>query len=310
MTSSEELVSVVIPTRNRPDMVARAVVSALEQTYQALEVIVVIDGPDPDTVGELGRIADPRLTVVALERNHGAAEARNIGVRRARGGWIAFLDDDDHWLPEKIAAQMAGRPEGLRYPIVSCRCQVATARGTFAWPRRLATVDDEIGDYLFVRHGLFKGETFAPTTTLLAPKALLEMVPFPDSRFDDWEWLILCGRVEGCALVTVPEIGAVHYTENNRITLSTCRNIELAIEWAVSMRPHLSPRAYASLLLQATGGEQAARTAGVRWRLLNSAIRDGSPTPMALATFTMHSLMPVGLRRRLRQALFSASGAA
>jgi hypothetical protein len=187
---------------------------------------------------------------------------------------------------------------------------VVTARGTFAWPRRLATPADAIGDYLVVRRGLFKGETFAPTTTLLAPKALLLRNPIPESRFDDWEWLITCGRIDGVALVHIPEVMAVHYTENNRVTLSTCHNINHALEWAESMRDHLSPRAYASLLLQATGGEQAARTAGTRWRILNSALRDGQPTPMALATFTMHSLMPVGMRRRLRQALFSASDAA
>ncbi|AWK88858.1 glycosyltransferase family 2 protein [Azospirillum thermophilum] len=310
MTSSNELVTVVIPTRNRPDLVTRAVRSALAQSYPALEVVVVIDGPDPETASQLHALSDPRLTVLELEQNHGAAEARNIGVRHGRGAWIAFLDDDDHWMPEKIEVQMAARPAGVRYPIMSCRCQVITARGTFAWPRRLATPQDEVGDYLFVRHGLFKGETFAPTTTLLAPRALLERVPIPVSAFDDWEWLILCGGVEGCALITVPEVLAVHYTENNRVTLSTCRNIDLAINWAAAMRRHLSPRAYACLLLQATGGEQAARTAGVRWRLLNTALRDGAPTPMALATFTMHSLMPVGLRRRLRQAIFSASDAA
>ena len=99
-------------------------------------------------------------------------------------------------------------------------------------------------------------------------------------------------------------------TESDRITLSTCHNIDQALIWAESMRPMLSPRAYACLLLQATGGEQAARTAAVRRRILRSALRDGAPTPMALATFLMHSLMPVGLRRRLRQAIYSAPNAA
>ncbi|BAI74225.1 hypothetical protein AZL_a06940 (plasmid) [Azospirillum sp. B510] len=309
--TANEQVTVVIPTRNRPDMVMRAVRSALDQTYRDLDVVVVIDGPDPATASHLAALADPRLTVMELETNHGAAEARNIGVRAAPGDWIAFLDDDDHWMPEKVELQMAARPAGIRFPILSCRCQVVTARGSFAWPRRLATPADAIGDYLFVRRGLFKGETFAPTTTLLTPKALLLRNPIPKSRFDDWEWLITCGRIDGAALIHIPDVMAIHYTEeNNRVTLSTCHNINQALEWAESMRDHLSPRAYASLLLQATGGEHAARTAGTRWRILNSALRDGQPTPMALATFTMHSLMPVGLRRRLRQALFSASDAA
>jgi len=310
MTSSQEMVTVVIPTRNRPDMVTRAVESALAQTYAPLEVIVIIDGPDPATEERLAALADPRLVVIPLQKNRGAAGARNLGVERARGAWIAFLDDDDEWMPGKIAVQMAARPAGVRYPIMSCRCKVVTACGDFEWPRRLCTPQDAIGDYLFVRHGLFKGETFAPTTTLLAPKALLQRLPIPKSAFDDWEWLIACGRVQGCALVTVPEVLAIHYTETDRITLSTCHNIDQALSWAESMRPMLSPRAYACLLLQATGGEQAARTAAVRRRILKSALRDGAPTPMALATFLMHSLMPVGLRRRLRQAIYSAPNAA
>ncbi len=310
MTTMQDQVTVVIPTRNRPDLVTRAVQSALAQTYQHFEVIVVVDGPDPSTVAALDTLADPRLTVIALENNIGAANARNLGVERARGSWIAFLDDDDHWMPRKVEVQMAARPAGLRYPVMSCRCEVVTARGTFVWPRRLAGPKDAIGDYLFVRRGLFKGETFAPTTTLLAPRELLLKHPIPVSRFDDWEWLIGCGQIEGCALITVPEALAVHYTENNRITLSTCHNIDDALGWAQSMKPLLSPRAYASLLLQATGGEPAARTGQVRWRILAQALRGGAPTPMALATFTMHSLFPVSMRRRLRQALFSAHGAA
>lgn len=310
MTTMQDQVTVVIPTRNRPDLVTRAVHSALAQTYRNLEVIVVVDGSDPSTVACLGAIADPRLTVVALESNIGAAKARNLGVERARGAWIAFLDDDDLWMPEKVSVQMAARPAGLRYPVMSCRCEVVTARGTFVWPRRLATPRDPIGDYLFVRRGLFKGETFAPTTTLLAPRELLLKHPIPVSLFDDWEWLIGCGRIDSCALVTVPDALAVHFTETNRITLSTCHNIDDALAWAKSMQPRLSPRAYASLLLQATGGEPAARTGAVRWRILAQALRGGTPTPMALATFTMHSLFPVALRRRLRQALFSAHGAA
>ncbi|HEY0835675.1 MAG TPA: glycosyltransferase family A protein [Azospirillum sp.] len=310
MTTLQDHVTVVIPTRHRPDLVTRAVESALAQTYGALEVIVVIDGPDPETARRLGALADPRLVVLELERNLGAAEARNIGVQRARGAWVAFLDDDDHWMPEKIAVQMAARPAGVRYPIISCRCQVVTARGTYAWPRRLATADDPIDEYLFVRRGLFKGETFAPTTTLLAPRELLLRLPIPKSMFDDWEWLIACSRVEGCRLITVPEVVAVHYTENNRVTLSTCRSIDAAMGWAESMRSRMSPRAYAGLLMQAMGGEAAARPAAVRWRILSSAWRGGRPTPMAFLTWGMHSLMPVGLRRTVRKALFSAPGAA
>ena len=81
--------------------------SALRQSYTHLQITVVVDGPDEGSVIALGEIKDERIKVVALENNVGGSEARNIGVRESDGSWIAFLDDDDEWLPEKIEKQMA-----------------------------------------------------------------------------------------------------------------------------------------------------------------------------------------------------------
>src|SRR4051812_33536788 len=99
-------VSVVIPTRGRPDWAPRAVDQALSQTLRTIEVLVVVDGPDPATVEALARIGDPRLRVIELPESGGAPAARNVGVRHARADWVALLDDDDGWLPTKLAAQL------------------------------------------------------------------------------------------------------------------------------------------------------------------------------------------------------------
>ena len=95
------LVSVVIPTRNRPRLVLRAVASAMRQTYRTLQIVVVVDGPDTESVIALREVQDARIKIVALHENVGGSEARNVGVRESSGNWIAFLDDDDEWLPEK-----------------------------------------------------------------------------------------------------------------------------------------------------------------------------------------------------------------
>ena len=94
-------VSAVIPTRGRPELLRRAVRSALAQTLRDIEVVVVIDGPDPVTHGVLQELAqqDSRLRVLALPSSVGGSDARNRGVDAAAGEWIAFLDDDDEWLP-------------------------------------------------------------------------------------------------------------------------------------------------------------------------------------------------------------------
>src|SRR5580698_546767 len=104
--SMSRKVSAVIPTRNRPALVSRAVQSVLRQTHSDIEAVVVIDGPDPETAAALEAIGDPRVRVIALAENVGGSEARNVGAREARGEWIALLDDDDEWLPEKIEKQI------------------------------------------------------------------------------------------------------------------------------------------------------------------------------------------------------------
>lgn len=102
------LVSVVIPTHDRPDLLERAIRSVLEQTYTELELIVVDDAsPEPVSLNEIvdrDAIADARC--IRLEDNRGGAGARNAGVAAASGEYVAFLDDDDEWLPEKVERQV------------------------------------------------------------------------------------------------------------------------------------------------------------------------------------------------------------
>src|SRR5215471_11045546 len=102
-------ISVVIPSRQRPPMLLKCVESVLAQTWQDLEIIVVLDG---DTAGsaELLRshfYGEPRIRILESAERQGASVARNRGVQAARGKWIAFQDDDDTWLPEKLEKQMA-----------------------------------------------------------------------------------------------------------------------------------------------------------------------------------------------------------
>ena len=105
------LVSVVIPTVDRPALLGEAVASALAQTHRDLEVIVVLNGATAETAAAAKRYgADAKVRVVAMERGTLAA-ARNYGMTFAGGEWIAFLDDDDIWLPEKIALQLAAAHE-------------------------------------------------------------------------------------------------------------------------------------------------------------------------------------------------------
>jgi glycosyltransferase involved in cell wall biosynthesis len=107
MSARDSLVSVVIPTHNRAALLERALRSVLSQTYRHLEVIVVDDRSTDHTSRLLEEVRDPRVRMVTVDSRRGVAEARNRGIELASGRFIAFLDDDDEWLPRKVERQLA-----------------------------------------------------------------------------------------------------------------------------------------------------------------------------------------------------------
>lgn len=124
-------VSVVIPTHNRPEMLERALRSVLAQTYQDFEVVVVDDGSAEPASRVVERLSDQRVRVLRLDPNRGMGRARNAGIAETRGEWVAFLDDDDEWLPEKLSLQMArlDADTAPKTAVVYCYCNQIGALG-------------------------------------------------------------------------------------------------------------------------------------------------------------------------------------
>lgn len=109
MSSSSDLVTVVIPAFNAAQFVSATLQSVLSQTYANFEVVVVDDCSADETVNIVRSFGerDPRIKLISLEQNRGAPAApRNIGVAAAKGRWIAFLDADDIWHPDKLRCQV------------------------------------------------------------------------------------------------------------------------------------------------------------------------------------------------------------
>jgi glycosyltransferase involved in cell wall biosynthesis len=99
-------VSVVIPTRNRRRLVSLALASVLDQREVRLEAIVIDEASTDDTTAMISSIADPRVRLVRHQAPLGKAAARNRGIAEAKGEWVAFLDDDDIWAPDKLLLQL------------------------------------------------------------------------------------------------------------------------------------------------------------------------------------------------------------
>lgn len=192
-TNRDPLVSVVIATYNRAKLIGETIQSILDQTFTDFELIIVSDGSTDNTDEIVASFADPRIRFLQQANSGRPAVPRNLGIRESRGKYVAFSDDDDIWLPGKLAAQLHDFPdEGI-----SC----------------VATDYEPIGDVRFLRKSLavppgqrFKDFSYEEilfslnpvvTSSVLARKDYLAEVRGFDEdplfRFiEDWElWLQL-----------------------------------------------------------------------------------------------------------------------
>ena len=176
-------VSVIIPAYNAEPFVRDTVLSALNQTYTDLEVIVVDDGSKDGTVARLSEFGD-RIRV-HQQTNSGVSKARNAGVQLARGEWVAFLDADDLWAPNKLERQFAG----LVAPMVYTNRTNIGARGDI--PELQSECTPMEGGDLFVPL-LLRGNFITLTTVMLKKELFERMNGFYSglNGTEDWDlWL-------------------------------------------------------------------------------------------------------------------------
>jgi glycosyltransferase involved in cell wall biosynthesis len=296
-------VSAIIPTRNRAGLVRRAVNSALQQTHRSIEVIVVVDGPDEKTVEALGQIEDARVSVVALPESVGAQEARNIGVRKASGSWVAFLDDDDEWLPTKLERQIeVARASDWKNPVVSCGLVTQPPKqGEEISPQREPAPSESVAEYLFLRNLWELGEIRLQTSTLMISKELLLRVPWRNCIHDEWDLLLRASAIEGVGLAFAPEPLVVWHSDAGPARLSQGKySWRYTADWFRSVRLLVGRRAYAGFLLSTLSAW--ARNED-DWKaflgLPLEAIMFGRPTATSLAMHVGRWLTPLPLRRSL-----------
>jgi glycosyltransferase involved in cell wall biosynthesis len=295
------IVSIVIPTAGRPQLVLAAARSVLAQTVTDIELIVVVDGPDPDTEAALATLADSRLHVLRNPASVGPGQSRNAGIAAARGDWVAFLDDDDEWLSEKLARQLDAAPPG---PALLMTLSTAiTPTGRYVWPRRVYDEAQPVDEYLFDRRSWFKGDGFVQASSLMVRRALAVELGFAAiKQHEDWEFVIRAVKQHGCRLVTVAEPLVLHLAEHsNRQSASRRYDWRNSLAWIESLGGLITKRAFSGFCLTilapqpARQGEYAAFPV-----LLARALRHGSPTLRQLVVFFVFWALPMGLRQRLR----------
>jgi len=236
---------------------------------------------------------------LALPVNGGGNHARNQGAARAATEWVAFLDDDDEWLPEKIERQLAVA-DG--YDIVSCRFIVKNDKGNSIRPKRLPIAGEKFGDYLFARRSIFNGEAAVITSTLMVRTSLIQRIALSTTlrRHQEADWVIRTTEL-GAKIVYAPEALLIFNDDSGRIRISTTYNWRQSLEWIRNMRSSLGRPAYAGFVLASLG----AAAAGERdWSaftfLLREAFEKGRPTLLHLSLYCGMWIFPQGLRQRMR----------
>lgn len=300
------LVSVVIPTMDRPLLLSRALKSVFNQTHPNIEVIVVVDRPNEETTAMLRAIDDRRLRVVVNPQPLNAAAARNLGVDHANGEWIAFLDDDDEWLPEKIAKQLAlGSARGD--VLVTCLSRIVTPTSSHILPGVIYDNSTPLDEYLFDRRSPFAGLGFMQTSSFLLPRSVFAKTRFAvDALHDDWDLALRLSKQMGLRIETVPEVLAVLYVDETRPTSNTRWTWAASLAWIDMLRPIITRPAYAGFCLGVTG-PRAARERAYRafFFLLYRAFKYGTPRPWRLCTFIGSWVLPHDAYRRLKTSMKS-----
>lgn len=199
------LVSVIIPTYNRSQLLKQAIASVLSQTFADLEIWVVNDGSIDDTGEVVVAIGDPRVHYI-YQVNSGLAAARNAGIRQAQGAYVAFLDDDDLWLAEKLERQVALFEQQPDLGLVTCGYQTINGQGVKLSEVRPWTWRPE----LTLNTWLFSCPT-VPSAVMVRRDWLVKAELFDEgiSRqacgAEDWDlWLRLA--VMGCPMAWTAEI--------------------------------------------------------------------------------------------------------
>ena len=230
--------SVVIPVFNRAAALRQAIESVRAQTFQGFEILVVDDGSTDDPHAVVEVINDPRIRFFR-QANAGGGAARNRGIDQAVGGFIAFLDSDDTFLPHHLAS-MRKLLDGTSDLIGYARVRVDRGDGrVFLKPPRGLLPGEKMGTYLLADRG------FTPTITMVAPREAAKTIRFHEKlrAAEDTDFAIRL-FLAGYRFHMLEEPGAVWNDGFDPHRQSSGGGGEELRHWLEDLRPAIAFRAY------------------------------------------------------------------
>lgn len=196
-------VSIVIPTYNQADFLPKAIQSALNQTYRDWEMIIVDDGSTDNTEEIVKGYKESRIRYIVKKYNFGVSAARNTGIKNSGGKYIAFLDSDDEWFPEKISCQMK------IFQKEDSKCGVVCTGGYIIKDNKktISIKSISLSSNSFYRKILL--ENTVGTSTVLVKKECFEKVGLFDESLkncEDWDMWIRIAKYYKFIFIKLPLI--------------------------------------------------------------------------------------------------------
>lgn len=254
MELSAQSVSVVIPCYNASRFLRETLDSAIGQTHPPLEILVIDDGSTDDSAN-IARSYGPPVRVIS-QPNQGESVARNRGIDEARGEWIAFLDADDVWLPEKLARQLAA----VDSDEVVC---VHTNLYYFGDRQGLLLLDHSVGNRRYELENLAKRNAFATPSTMLVRRSNSPRFPVWTQHAEDWIYCLELVEKGQVRLVDEPLVGyRQHSTAQSRSIKTRSGWHRSMIAWLELKQIEIGQAAFDSLK-----GHHCAELLDIAWEL-------------------------------------------
>ncbi len=230
------LISVVIPTYNRPAFIERACNTVLNQTYKNVEIIIVDDASEVSYESTLEKIANIDFKYVKHTRNGGGSAARNTGIANASGDFIAFLDDDDEWFPKKLERQLSSLNDNCK----------ASHCGYITKTKKITRIEQY---HEITLKELSENNKLASTSGLLCDKEILAKAPFDASlhRAQDWDIYLRIAQLTNFSYVRealyIYDDGD-HERMTNKYSKLTIEQYRLRLDMLKKHRDVLTTQAY------------------------------------------------------------------
>lgn len=183
------LVSVVIPTYNKAQYLKKAIESVLNQTYKAIEMIIIDDGSTDNTQQVVKSFNDPKIIYI-WQKNKGPAAAKNTGIKKAQGKYIAFLDSDDLWLEEKLEKQLEFMEKNPEMSLLGTGCYEIDSQGKILGKKIFPKKNENLQKIL-IRYNPFI------QSSVLVKKEVFDKIKGYDENFsesEDYEFWLRVAR--------------------------------------------------------------------------------------------------------------------